>query len=89
MGWCWIRLTVALRTRGVEAYEFHDRHESIVTVGSFDSVGQPRVDGKTEINPAVHQVMAMYGATRQPIPGQGSLGLQPREHATHLDELAP
>ena len=33
-------LTVALREKGWEAYEFHDRHESYVTVGSFD-------DGKT------------------------------------------
>ncbi|MCA9204891.1 MAG: hypothetical protein KDA59_17675, partial [Planctomycetales bacterium] len=29
------RLTLALRRRGVEAYEFHDRFASIVTVGSF------------------------------------------------------
>ena len=32
-------LVVALRKQGVEAYEFHDRHESLVTIGSFDSVG--------------------------------------------------
>lgn len=72
------RLTLALRSRGVEAYEFHDRHESIVTVGSFKSVGEPRADGRTEINPAVHRIMEMYGAKRQPIPGQASHGLQPR-----------
>jgi len=28
-------LTVALREKGWEAYEFHDRHESYVTIGSF------------------------------------------------------
>lgn len=72
------RLTLALRAKGVEAYEFHDRLESIVTVGSFESVGEPRQDGKTEINPAVHQLMQMYSAQRQPLPGQASLGLQPR-----------
>jgi hypothetical protein len=33
-------LTVALRSRGWEAYEMHDRHESYVTVGSFDSGGK-------------------------------------------------
>ncbi len=58
------RLTVALRKRGVPAYEFHDRHESIVTVGGFDSVGAPRGDGKIEINPAIHQVMKAYAADR-------------------------
>jgi hypothetical protein len=29
-------LTVALREKGWQAFEFHDRHESYVTVGSFD-----------------------------------------------------
>ncbi len=63
------RLTFALRKRGIEAYQFHDRHESIVTVGSFDSVGTPRKDGKTEINPAVHKIMQQFGATVQDLPG--------------------
>jgi hypothetical protein len=31
-------LTVALRRKGWEAYEFHDRRESYVTVGSFDEM---------------------------------------------------
>ena len=31
-------LTVALRAKGWEAYEFHDRHESYVSIGSFDDV---------------------------------------------------
>ena len=34
------KLTVALRSKGWEAYEFHDRHESYVTVGSFDEMHQ-------------------------------------------------
>ncbi len=79
------RLTVKLRAQGVEAYEFHDRFESIVTVGSFQTVGTPRQDGKTEINPAVHRVMQAYGAHRTD-PGKFSnedgtqfgAGLRPR-----------
>lgn len=55
-------LTHALRQMGYEAYEFHDRHESIVTVGSFESVGDPRPDGKTEINPAVHELLEKFKA---------------------------
>jgi hypothetical protein len=70
-------LTSALRKRGIEAYEFHDRHESMVTVGSFTSVGSPRKDGKTEINPTVLKIMTDYGAHRQPLPGQQA-GLVPR-----------
>jgi hypothetical protein len=73
------RLTLALRKQNVEAYEFHDRHESVVTVGSFESVGSPRPDGKTEINPAVLQIMQAYGAERAPLPGAGGeLALRPR-----------
>jgi hypothetical protein len=63
------RLTEALRKRGVEAYEFHDRCESIVTIGSFDSVGTPRADGKIEINPSVLQIMNTYGAQKDSLPG--------------------
>ena len=32
------KLAVALRSRGWEAYEFHDRSESYVTIGSFDEM---------------------------------------------------
>jgi hypothetical protein len=71
------KLTEALRKRGVEAYEFHDRYESIVTVGSFDSVGMPRPDGKTEISPEIHKIMAAYGPKRQQLPGQSAVGLVP------------
>jgi hypothetical protein len=72
------KLAAALREQGVEAYEFHDRNESIVCVGSFDSVGTPREDGKTEINPAIYQVMQRFGAEQKNLPGQASVGLAPR-----------
>ena len=52
--------------KGWEAYEFHDRYASIVTVGSFNSVGTPRPDGKTEINPQVHAIMKTFGAEKLP-----------------------
>ncbi|MFT7640551.1 MAG: hypothetical protein ACI9G1_002294 [Pirellulaceae bacterium] len=71
------RLTEALREQGIDAYEFHDRHESIVAVGSFASVGEPRADGKIEINPTVHRVMEAFGASRRNL--SGLTGLQPRQ----------
>jgi hypothetical protein len=84
------RLTVALRERGVEAYEYHDRHESIVTVGGFDSQGTPLENGAIDINPAILRVMQIYGATRTPIPGQqSSLGLQPRTLAGIAFDVQP
>ncbi|MEX2025924.1 MAG: hypothetical protein WEH44_01465 [Pirellulaceae bacterium] len=74
------KLTKALREEGVEAYEFHDRTESIVCIGSFDSVGSPRADGKTEINPAIHRLMQQYGpeTIQDPKLGPGQLGVRPR-----------
>ncbi|MFN3151859.1 hypothetical protein [Bremerella sp.] len=54
------KLAGALRKQGVEAYTFHDRSESIVTVGSFETVGTPRRDGKIEINPQVKRIMDGY-----------------------------
>jgi hypothetical protein len=73
------KLAVALRKERVEAYEFHDRHESIVTIGGFDSVGQPLADGRTELHPGILQIMQTYGADRTPLPGMaGQLGLRPK-----------
>ncbi|WDI40438.1 hypothetical protein [Bremerella sp. P1] len=54
------KLAGALRKQGVEAYTFHDRSESIVTVGAFETVGTPRRDGKIEINPQVKRIMDGY-----------------------------
>ena len=54
------RLTEALRMKGYEAYEFHDRYASIVTVGSFNSVGTQRADGKIEIDPTVKALIDQF-----------------------------
>ena len=69
-------LTEMLRKRGVEAYLFHDIYESIVTVGSFDTVGTPRQDGRIEINPAVLRIMQSYAPQQRQLGGQ--VGLVPR-----------
>ena len=77
------KLCEYLRKRGVEAYEFHDRYESYVTIGSFASVGSPRADGKIEINPQIHAIMNEYrgresSKAAQIAGGQTAAGLQPR-----------
>jgi hypothetical protein len=63
-------LTEALRKKNYEAYEFHDRTSSIVTVGSFSSVGTRRPDGKIEINPAIHTIMRTFGVETTIEPGK-------------------
>jgi hypothetical protein len=72
-------LTEALRKRGYEAYEFHDRSSSLVTIGSFDSVGTRRADGKIEINPAVHKIMLTFGAETKIEPGKAPQVGQPKK----------
>lgn len=65
------RLAVALRSKGIEAYEYHDRSESIVCIGSFDWLLQ-RGDGRTikdKTNPGVAKIVRQYGAIRQDLPG--------------------
>ncbi len=71
-------LCLALRMKGYEAYQFHDRYASIVTVGSFDSVGTPRPDGKMEINPTIFDLMQKFASQPTNIPGQpaGAMALK-------------
>ena len=65
-------LTMALRAKGYEAYEFHDRYSSIVTVGSFNAVGTPRADGQIELDPRLHALMETFSAPKQLMPGQAA-----------------
>jgi hypothetical protein len=88
------RMTTALRKKGVEAYEFHDRHESYVTVGSFDWVGRAQPDGtrEMEMNPAIVTLVQRYSPNRQPMTGaQGQAvdGLQPRTIAGISCDVQP
>ncbi len=71
------RVTTALRRQGFEAYEFHDRHESYVTVGSFESMGRTLETGAVEMNPMVHQIMEKFRARQETLPGGGAAGLVP------------
>ena len=66
------RLTMALRAKGVPAFEFHDRYQSIVTVGSFQSVGTRQPDGKIDLDPGLHAIMEKYGADKKIVPGQAA-----------------
>jgi hypothetical protein len=60
-------LCEALRLKGYEAYEFHDRCASIVTVGSFDTLGTQLPDGKIDLNPKIHEVIKEFSV--DPIKG--------------------
>jgi len=66
-------LAEALRQKGYEAYVFHDRYASLVTVGSFDSVGTPLPNGQIDLNPQIHLIMKTFGPDQPPGPGGGAI----------------
>ena len=53
---------VALRKEGVEAYEYHDRTSSIVTIGGFESIGQNDEQGQFQYNPAIVPIINLFSA---------------------------
>jgi hypothetical protein len=55
------KLATALRMKGYEAYQFHDRYSSIVTVGSFNSVGTMGADGQPQFSPEVKRIVQTFG----------------------------
>jgi hypothetical protein len=74
------KLCNALREKGHEAYVFHDRTESVVTVGAFDRIGDPRDDGKIEIHPGIHRIIKEFEA--KPVKGAAGTGaVSPRVFA--------
>lgn len=56
------KMTAKLRADGEEAYQFHDRFKSLVTVGSFDYLGRELPDGRFEYAPEIRKVMDRYSA---------------------------
>lgn len=59
------QLAHALRARQFEAYVYHDRFQSIVTVGGFDSPDDPRI----------RQIVANLGAKAKEDPATGKEGM--------------
>lgn len=55
-------LCAELRSHGYEAYEFHDRTESLVTIGSFDQVAMQSADGRLAATPQVQRIVETFGA---------------------------
>ena len=59
------RLTIALRAKGYEAYQFHDRKQSIVTVGSFSRAEQVNNEGRVVHPPEIQELLQRFSAKRQ------------------------
>jgi hypothetical protein len=76
-------VAAVLRSKGVEAYVFHDRCESLVTVGAFDDIGTRMPDGHTELRPGIAKVIRDFEAKKKPVAGQ--VGLIPRTETVTND----
>ncbi|WP_149498616.1 hypothetical protein [Roseiconus lacunae] len=59
------KMVKALRKQGHEAYQYHDRDRSIVTIGSFDSLGR-EIGGHFEYSPEIKRVMTEFSALNAP-----------------------
>ena len=55
-------VTIFLRQKGWEAYEFHGQYESIVTVGSFSSPGVRQADGRIVMEPQAQRIIDLFKA---------------------------
>ena len=55
----------ALRKAGYEAYQFHDRTQSFVTVGSFNELGKADARNRVIYDPGIQEIVARFGATNQ------------------------
>ncbi len=71
------KLTIALRAKGYEAYQFHDRNSSVVSVGSFYRPGIERPSG-IEYEPQVVDLIRRFGAKEK-----AADNLDPRANAAN------
>ena len=57
-----VKVLRKLRADGEEAYQFHDRYRSLVTVGSFETLGRELPNGSFQYSPEILRVMQKYSA---------------------------
>jgi hypothetical protein len=62
------KLTEALRKKGIEAYEFHDRTESIVCIGSFDWITKIE-NGTRQVHPQAARIFSAFQVDSLNVPG--------------------
>lgn len=82
------------KKHNIEAWVYHDHHESIVTVGSFDQIGNKLPDGTIDLLPEVARYIEMFGPTKQSLGKQNGVslaGVQPKaiENGKFVFDIAP
>ncbi|MEQ1903276.1 MAG: hypothetical protein ABL888_03730 [Pirellulaceae bacterium] len=61
-----------LRRLGIDAYQFHDRLESYVCVGSYDWISREDALGGKEINPEIEKTILLFKGTHEQLPNQNT-----------------
>lgn len=82
-------MVTELRKQGIEAYEFHDRTRSLVTIGSFSELGQSKPGGGFEYSPAIRRVMENHRAGNDIEPTQFGPGIRARHVASIPYDINP
>lgn len=76
-------LAEELRDHGIEAYEFHNRTESIVTVGTLDQAARRLPDGRVVPSHTAQRIIETFGAAydtpSDPLNGDNPLNRRLRE----------
>jgi hypothetical protein len=67
------KLTESLRRQGYEAYEFHDREQSIVTVGNFEVASIPGPNGSPTMPPQIDRLARVFGVQVAAAPGNTAM----------------
>jgi len=62
-------LTRELRSKGIKAFEFHDRHESYVCVGEFDWLTREDASGVKTNNPEIEATILKFKGKQANVPG--------------------
>ena len=57
-------LVKELRRLGYDAYQYHDRYTSIVTVGNFKSPGEQLPNGQIDFDPRIKGIIEVFHAVR-------------------------
>jgi hypothetical protein len=68
----------ALRLAGYEAYQFHDRDQSIVAVGSFNTLGTTDSNNAFVYDPAILGVVSRFAGTGGTVKSQFGVSQKPR-----------
>lgn len=59
------KMTQSLRSKGIEAYEFHDRYGSYVMIGNFDSLGRELPGGQFEYDSGITAILNRFCGYRE------------------------